>query len=62
MAKALDHEHPVVGQTLDQLVATMDQAAHGQAGMSHSGGKVDLKGYGDLVIGPPETEDEGDDS
>lgn len=47
-----------LGTTLDQLAAFA--AEHPSAGMSHPGGKVDLKGYGDLVIGPPEPDEEGD--
>lgn len=42
--------------------AAMAQDAHSRVRMSHVGEKMDLKGYGDLVVGPPDLEDEGDDS
>lgn len=43
-------------------IALMDKdaAKAGRARVSHPGGTVDMKGYGDLVIGPAEPDKERD--
>ena len=43
-------------------IALMDKdaAKAGRARVSHPGGTVAMKGYGDLVIGPAEPDKEGD--
>ena len=57
VADALDHGHPVVGQTLDQLADFAEEQKNRAPGEWHPGrGRVDVKEYGDLVVPEPEKE------
>ena len=55
VAIALDHDHPVVGETLDQLADFAIDQENRAPGQWHPGrGRVDVKEYGNLVVPKPE--------
>lgn len=57
VATALDHGHPVIGQTLGQLADFAEEQKNRAPGEWHPGrGRVDVKEYGDLVVPEPEEE------
>lgn len=59
IAIALDHHHPVTGQTLDQLADhALSRNNDARSEWHPSPGKQDMKGYGDLVVPEPQHEDE----
>lgn len=60
VAIALDHGHPVVGQTLDELAdVAIEQNNRAPGGVAPRSERVDVKDYGDLIVPEPETEQEG---
>lgn len=61
VAIALDHGHPVVGQTLDQLADFAIEQKNRAPGEWHPGhGRVDVKEYGDLIVPEPHSDEESD--
>lgn len=59
IAIALDHHHPVTGQTLDQLADhALSRGNDARSEWHPSPGKQDMKGYGDLVVPEPQHEDD----
>lgn len=54
VAIALEHDHPIVGQTLDALADHALTHANRAPGEWHPGrGRIDLAGYGDIVVPEP---------